>query len=90
MEEDRHLSTLVRPEFKTNIPAVDKLLGYNESLGAGTGIRPGDIIVLRGGPGSGKTTLGLQIMSNYLASDDCRYVSGKLMALLLSLENRST
>ena len=61
-------------EFKTNIPLLDRLLGYNESLNCGTGIGPGDIIVIRGGPGSGKTTLGLQIMSSYLASDDCRYI----------------
>lgn len=41
---------------------------------------------MRGGPGSGKTTLGLQIMSSYLASDDCRRMGKKPAAIFLSLE----
>ena len=73
-------------EFKTNIQPLDKLLGYDETLGSGTGIKPGDIIVLRGGPGSGKTTLGLQIMSRYLESDDHRGAGNKPAAVFLSLE----
>ncbi len=72
-------------EFKTNIEPLDKLLGYSPDLHGGTGIRPGDIIVLRGGPGSGKTTLGLQIISKFLESDDCLYTQD-LAAIFLSLE----
>jgi hypothetical protein len=73
-------------EFRTNIPPLDRLLGYRESLNSGTGIYPGDIIVIRGGPGSGKTTLGLQIISSYLASDECRFMENNPAAIFLSLE----
>ena len=45
--------------MKTEIKELDALLG-NES------IQPGSIIVIKGGPGSGKTTLGLQILNNNL------------------------
>ncbi len=72
-------------EFKTNIEPLDKLLGYSPDPLGGTGIHPGDIIVLRGGPGSGKTTLGLQIISKFLESDDCLYTQD-LAAIFLSLE----
>jgi hypothetical protein len=85
--KENQKSVLGSPEFKTNIEPLDRMLGYNEDLGHGTGIRPGDIIVLRGGPGSGKTTLGLQIMSRYLESEDCRYAGDKLAAVFLSLES---
>ena len=47
--------------MKTGIITLDRLLG----LDGNREIEPG-IIMLRGGPGSGKTTLALQIMANYL------------------------
>jgi RecA/RadA recombinase len=91
-EGEKHFGEVASglPEFKTNIAPLDSLLGYNEDLGRGTGIKAGDIIVLRGGPGSGKTTLGLQIMSSYLASDDCRHAGDKLAVVFFSLEIKPT
>ena len=47
----------------THIDVLDKLLGLE---GGKIGIKEGGIILIRGEPGSGKTTLGLQIMSQTL------------------------
>ena len=49
----------------TEIEVLDKLLGFK---GEKSNIKPkpGSIILIRGEPGSGKTTLGLQILSQNL------------------------
>ena len=49
--------------MKTDIVTLDRLLGLEPH---DREIEPGSIILLRGGPGSGKTTLALQIMAEYL------------------------
>jgi len=43
----------------TGVSALDQMLG-------GQGIPPGTIVLIRGGPGSGKTTLSLQMMAHHL------------------------
>ena len=43
--ETNVLKSLDMREFKTNIKSLDRLLGYNEDVSNGTGIKPGDIIV---------------------------------------------
>jgi hypothetical protein len=58
--EEKH-KEVVHP-FITNIDVLDKLLGLEEGKPE---IEPGSIILIRGEPGSGKTTLGLQILSKY-------------------------
>ena len=46
--------------LKTGISALDAMLGDK-------GIPSGSIVLVRGGPGTGKTTLALQIIANHLA-----------------------
>lgn len=69
--------------IKTEIKELDSLLGNEE-------IKEGSIIIIKGGPGSGKTTLGLQILNNNLAKQrKSAYKdkdSDKLQAVFLSLE----
>ena len=48
--------------MKTGISTLDQMLG-------GKGIPDGSIVLLRGGPGTGKTTLALQIAANHLAAE---------------------
>lgn len=48
------------PDYiNTNIPSFNKLLG-------GQGFKTGTINIIKGGPGSGKTTLGLQLLNAHL------------------------
>ena len=49
--------------IETGIPALDRMLG-------GKGLPHPSIVLLRGGPGSGKTTLALQIIASHLRSDN--------------------
>jgi RecA/RadA recombinase len=68
-----------RASFATGIPTLDHMLG-------GKGIEDGSIVLVRGGPGSGKTTLSLQMLAHHLApKSDPEGVSGS--AVLLSLES---
>ncbi|MCB9501650.1 MAG: hypothetical protein H6696_06900 [Deferribacteres bacterium] len=50
--------------IKTEIPVLDKLLGFSEVKSNNSSLERSGIMILRGEPGSGKTTLGLQILSN--------------------------
>jgi len=67
--------------FSTGIRELDTMLSDGRE---GT-IRKGDVVLIRGEPGSGKTTLALQILNNYLINDD---ISRK--AVLISLEEESS
>lgn len=52
----------------THIDVLDKLLGKS-TVAEGHGvIEEGSIVIIRGEPGCGKTTLGLQILSEYLGA----------------------
>lgn len=59
-------------KMRTGIKALDKMLG--------AGIPTGSLVLLRGGPGSGKTTLALQIIANHLQAHE------KPLAVFISLE----
>jgi archaellum biogenesis ATPase FlaH len=50
-------------KMKTGISTLDRLIGIEADTGE---IKPGSIILLRGGPGSGKTTLALQILAEHM------------------------
>lgn len=50
----------------TRIDVLDKLLGYDKFERPEVRLDPGTILVIRGEPGAGKTTLGLQILSKNL------------------------
>jgi KaiC/GvpD/RAD55 family RecA-like ATPase len=52
--------------IRTHIPVLDKMLGYNENYPDLGVIEDGSIVIIRGEPGCGKTTLGLQILSHFL------------------------
>ena len=64
--------------WKTGFPALDKMLGFERpawqraSIIANTNGKPlkGQIVLLRGAPGTGKTTLGLQMLLNHVVSKD--------------------
>ncbi len=60
--------------MKTGIAVLDEMLG-------GDGIPDGSVVLLRGGPGTGKTTLALQIAADHLAQDDTHNY-----AIFISLE----
>ncbi|HET6442576.1 MAG TPA: ATPase domain-containing protein [Phycisphaerae bacterium] len=62
-------------EMRTGIKALDKMLG--------AGIPTGSLVLLRGGPGSGKTTLALQIVANHLREDN---EDNKALGVFVSLE----
>jgi hypothetical protein len=57
------------PGILTGISALDCMLFgddyYREPRASETGFRSGEVVLIRGEPGSGKTTLGLQIAANY-------------------------
>jgi KaiC/GvpD/RAD55 family RecA-like ATPase len=55
LEEGSRASDLVVDYVPTGIPGVDELLG-------GRGLQRGNTILLCGGPGSGKTTFGIQFL----------------------------
>lgn len=63
--------------IKTGFDVLDKMLG-------GEGIKLGTSVLVRGQPGSGKTTLGLQILDSYLKKNSDPNV--KKSALVISLE----
>jgi RecA/RadA recombinase len=66
--------------ISTGIKELDTLMGEAPLLsGGGSGIRRGSVVLIRGEPGSGKTTLGLQVLSNYLRAEGNK-------AILFSLE----
>ncbi len=62
--------------FSTGSDALDKMIHDGEASGKTTdndirnGIRKGNVILIRGEPGSGKTTLALQILSNFQKEND--------------------
>lgn len=64
--------------IRTEIEVLDKLLGYDEFERPDIRIEPGSIFLIRGEPGAGKTTLGLQILSQNLertkSDTDTKYV----------------
>ena len=69
--------------ISTGIKELDYLLGKGSTHGSDArGIRRGCVALVRGEPGSGKTTLALQILSDYLKSK-------KNKAVLFSLEENS-
>ncbi|UCC98393.1 MAG: hypothetical protein JSW66_00590 [Phycisphaerales bacterium] len=71
--------------ISTGIKELDSLLGKGSGYGSGArGIRRGCVALVRGEPGSGKTTLVLQILSDYLKDDKNN------KAVLFSLEEDST
>jgi RecA/RadA recombinase len=59
-----NLNIMLPNNFRTGIKELDKMLGS-------TGIPPQNIIIIKGGPGSGKTTLGIQIINNHLKYENC-------------------
>jgi RecA/RadA recombinase len=77
--------------ISTGIRELDTLLGKGPPpLGQdpfpdddGDGIRQGNVVLIRGEPGSGKTTLGLQVLSKYLSQQDNK-------AILFSLEENAS
>jgi len=64
--------------FYTYDPTLDAMLGLDQKKN--NGLKPGSIILLRGGPGSAKTTLSLQILRNHIAKN------GNSSAVFVSLE----
>jgi RecA-family ATPase len=50
--------------MKTGIPELDEMIGLRNTGGETEEIDSGSVMLIRGEPGSGKTTLGLQILSN--------------------------
>lgn len=68
--DDRHNNRTV-PHLSTGLPEFDKLLGG--------GLRKKSMVVIAGRPGSGKTTLGLQVAQNI-----CTYQKG--VGMVFSLE----
>lgn len=68
--------------MNTGIKQLDRLLGYSpEKDEGGLGSIPlGSVVLIRGQPGSGKTTLALQIVNKYLAG-------GRRKAVFISLES---
>ncbi|HUU17810.1 MAG TPA: ATPase domain-containing protein [Sedimentisphaerales bacterium] len=70
--------------ISTGIKELDSLLGKGSGYGSDArGFRRGCVTLVRGEPGSGKTTLVLQILSDYLKSDKNN------KAVLFSLEEDS-
>jgi KaiC len=70
--------------ISTGIDELDALLGKGSGYGKNErGIQKGNVALIRGEPGSGKTTLVLQILSNYLKA------CSKNRAVLFSLEEHS-
>jgi KaiC/GvpD/RAD55 family RecA-like ATPase len=59
---------MTTPHFKTNIQVLDKMLGIDKKVEAE--INNDRILLIKGGPGSGKTTLGLQILNNHLKRNE--------------------
>jgi hypothetical protein len=62
---------MTTPYFKTDIAVLDKMLGIDKKVEAEINndlakINNDRIVLIKGGPGSGKTTLGLQILNNHL------------------------
>jgi KaiC/GvpD/RAD55 family RecA-like ATPase len=55
-------------KFNTGIEELDKMLGVNKGK-KGEKIY-NKIVLIKGGPGSGKTTLGLQIINNHLKTEN--------------------
>jgi len=67
----------------TGIEELDSLLGKGSDYGSDDrGIKRGCVALVRGEPGSGKTTLVLQILSDYLKNENNK-------AVLFSLEEKS-
>ncbi len=62
--------TLKTNGLRTNIEVLDKMLGCDLTDSPDTSLPPGSVFLIRGEPGAGKTTLGLQILSAQLAQDD--------------------
>ncbi|MHC4205016.1 MAG: RAD55 family ATPase [Planctomycetota bacterium] len=70
--------------ISTGIEELDSLLGKGSEYGSDAGgIKQGCVTLVRGEPGSGKTTLVLQILSDYLKKNK------KNKAVLFSLEENS-
>ena len=73
--------------ISTGIKELDALLGKGSAHGLNEhGIRRGCVALVRGEPGSGKTTLVLQILSDYLKNDKN---TKNNKAILFSLEENS-
>jgi archaellum biogenesis ATPase FlaH len=64
--------------FATGIRSLDQLLG--------SGIQEGTIVLVRGGPGAGKTTLTMQMLEHYLEPKDAGERANR-RAALFSLES---
>ncbi|MBN1155461.1 hypothetical protein JXB12_11135 [candidate division KSB1 bacterium] len=62
-KSDFKLSDKLEETLSTQIPVLDKLLGIESDKSSNFSLEPNQIFVIRGEPGSGKTTLGLQILS---------------------------
>jgi energy-coupling factor transporter ATP-binding protein EcfA2 len=75
--------------WKTGFPALDKMLGFERPAWQRASIvvntnetsPKGQIVLLRGAPGTGKTTLGLQMLLNHLVSN-----ASNCPGLFISLE----
>jgi len=64
--------TMSTYKFSTGINVLDKMLGLsNEKKGGKTYNK---IVLIKGGPGSGKTTMGLQIINNHLKTE--KFIAG--------------
>jgi RecA/RadA recombinase len=74
--------------FSTGLPVLDTLLCGEESAQDDTrGITEGAIVLIRGEPGSGKTTLAMQILSQYVVRQSAK--SDKRTVAFVSLEEES-
>ena len=62
-KSDFKQSNKLEDPLRTEIPVLDKLLGIEPDSSSNFYFEPNQIFVIRGEPGSGKTTLGLQILS---------------------------
>ncbi len=75
--------------MKTHIDALDEMLGLNRvlnNLEVSASIPRHLVLLLRGAPGSGKTTLGIQILANHLKAQSENNPGSTNMGLFFTLE----